>query len=332
MSNEISRRHFIGTAALAGSLAMADTNAQVPHRALGRSGIQVSALGVGGFHLGAIQDDQEADRFANEALDAGINFFDNAWEYHDGRSEEVTGRVLKGKRDQVVLMTKVCTHGRDKSVAMQMLEESLRRLQTDHLDVWQIHEVIYYNDPDLIFRPNGAVEALAEAKKQGKTRLIGFTGHKDPQIHLRMLAHDFPFDTVQMPLNPFDATYLSFEQHVLPELHRRGIAPLGMKSMSGSGEMIRKGAITPQNALRYAMSLPVAVTISGMDSLDVLRQNLAIARGFLPMTEAEMHDLREQCRMYAADGRVELFKKTVKYDGKVGRQQHGYPSEEELPL
>ncbi|HZU26383.1 MAG TPA: aldo/keto reductase [Bryobacteraceae bacterium] len=331
MDSEISRRGFLGAAALAGGIGMADANAQVPRRPLGRTGIEVSALGVGGFHLGTIQDPQEADRFANEALDSGINFFDNAWEYHDGRSEELTGRLLKGKRDRAVLMTKVCTHGRDASVAMQMLEESLRRLQTDHVDVWQIHEVIYYNDPELIFRKGGAAEALLQAKQQGKARAIGFTGHKDPHIHLRMLAHDFPFDTVQMPLNPFDASFRSFEQHVLPELQRRGIAPLGMKSMGGSGEMVRKGAVTADQALRYAMSLPVAVTISGMDSIGVLRQNLGVARGFQPMPAAEMAHLRAHCRMYAADGRVELFKTTVKYDGKVGREQHGVPSPEELP-
>jgi len=332
MSTKISRRGFIGTTAVAGSLAMAETNAQVPHRPLGHSGIQVSALGVGGFHLGTIQDEKQGEQFVNEALDAGINFFDNALEYHDGQSETITGRLLKGKRDRVVLMTKVCTHGRDKKLAMQMLEESLRRLQTDHLDVWQIHEVIYYNDPNLIFRPGGAAEALLQAKQQGKVRLIGFTGHKDPHIHLKMLSHDFPFDTVQMPLNPFDASFRSFQQHVLPEAQRRGIAVLGMKSMGGSGEMVRKGAVTPQQALRYAMSLPVAVTISGMDSVEVLRQNLAVACGFQPMQAAEMEQVRAQCRMYAADGRVELFKTTVKYDGKVGREQHGMQSEQELPM
>ncbi len=195
----------------------------------------------------------EAKTIVDQAIDAGINFFDNAWDYHDGGSEEWLGAALKGKRDRVVLMTKVCTHGRDKSVAMQMLEESLRRLQTDHLDVWQIHEVIYDNDPDLIFRPNGAAEALVQAKKDGKVRFVGFTGHKDPAIHLKMLSHDFPFDTVQMPLNCLDATFRSFEQRVLPEANRRGIAVLGMKSMGGTGELISNGVATPQGgaALRH---------------------------------------------------------------------------------
>ncbi len=237
-------------------------------------------MGLGGYHLGTAESDEVANRIVAEAIDAGINFFDNAWDYHDGKSEVRLGNALKGKRDQVILMTKVCTHGRDKNVAMRMLEESLGRLQTDHLDVWQIHEVIYDNDPDLIFAKNGAIEALDEAKKQGKVRFVGFTGHKDPSIHLKMLSHNYPFDTVQMPLNCFDATYRSFETQVLPELNRRGIAPLGMKSMGGSGEAISNGAITATEALRYAMSLPVAVTISGMESLDVLHQNLEVARGF----------------------------------------------------
>ena len=214
---------------------------------------------------------------------------------------------------------------------MRQLEESLRRLQTEHLDVWQIHEVIYENDPDLIFAPGGAAEALLEAKQQGKVRTIGFTGHKDPSIHLRMLSHNFPFDTVQMPLNCLDATFRSFEMQVLPEAQKQGIAVLGMKSMGGSGEIVTHGAATPQEALRYAMSLPVAVTISGNESMEMLQQNLATARGFQPMNEAEMQTLRERCRGVAADGRFELFKTTKKYDGGVGRQQHHFPSPEELP-
>ena len=215
---------------------------------------------------------------------------------------------------------------------MRMLEDSLRRLQTDHLDLWQIHEVVYYTDPDLIFAPGGVAEALLEAKQQGKVRFIGFTGHKDPAIHLRMLAHDFPFDTVQMPLNCFDATFRSFETQVLPEVNRHGIAALGMKSLGGSGEMVTSGMITPEEGLRYAMSLPVATTISGMDSLTVLEQNLEIVRKFKPMEAAEMDALRERCRTFAADGRYERFKTTKFYDGDLGRQQHGYPTAKELPF
>ncbi len=213
-----------------------------------------------------------------------------------------------------------------------MLEESLRRLQTDHLDLWQIHEVVYENDPDLIFAPGGAAEALLEAKKQGKVRFVGFTGHKDPEIHLKMLSHDFPFDTVQMPLNCFDATFRSFETQVFPKRNRRGIAALGMKSLGGSGEMVSHGAITAEQGLRYAMSLPVATTISGIDTMEVLDQNLPVAVNFDPLGAAEMQDLRDHCRQFAADGRLELFKMTTKYDGKVGREQHHFPTVQDLPL
>jgi len=303
----------------------------VPRRKLGKTDVEVSALGVGGFHLGGAKDQAEATEIVHQAMDAGINFFDNCWEYHDGVSEERMGIALEGRRKDAVLMTKVCTHGRDKKVAMRMLEESLRRLRTDYLDVWQIHEVVYWNDPDLIFAPDRAAEALLEAKKQGKVRFVGFTGHKDPEIHLKMLSHDFPFDTVQMPLNCFDASFRSFETQVLPEAIRRGIAPLGMKSMGGSGEMIKHGGVTPGEALRYAMSLPVATTISGMDSLTVLQQNLAIVRGFKPLSSQEMTSLRERCQELASDGRLELFKTTTMYDGAEGRKQHQYPDAEKLP-
>jgi aryl-alcohol dehydrogenase-like predicted oxidoreductase len=267
-----------------------------------------------------------------KAFDHGVTFFDNAWEYHDGLSEDRVGKALKGKRDQAFVMTKVCTHGRDKKIALRMLEESLRRLQTDHLDLWQVHEVVYENDPDLIFAPNGVAEALVAARQQGKVRFLGFTGHKDPEIHLRMLSHDFPFDTVQMPLNCCDATFRSFETQVLPEATRRSIAALGMKSLGGSGELVRHGAVTAEQGLRYAMSLPVATTISGVDTMQVLDQNLKVAVNFEPLAAAEMQALRDQCRFLASDGRLELFKMTTKYDGKVGREQHHFPTAQELPI
>jgi aryl-alcohol dehydrogenase-like predicted oxidoreductase len=344
---EWNRRKFMKGAALLGAVPLisggsmaqqqkgpsqAVPSGEVPKKPLGRTGVQVSAIGLGGYHLGSAETDQAANEIVAKAIDHGINFFDNAWEYHDGLSEERMGKALKGKRDQVLVMTKVCTHGRDKKVAMRMLEESLRRLQTDHLDVWQIHEVVYDNDPDLIFAPNGAAEALAAAKQQGKVRFIGFTGHKDPDIHLKMLSHNFPFDTIQMPLNCCDATFRSFETNVLPEANRRGMAAFGMKSLGGSGELVRHGAVTPEQGLRYAMSLPVATTISGIDSMQVLDQNLKIAVNFTPLEAAEMQSLRNQCRTIAADGRLELFKMTTKYDGKVGREQHHFPTAQELPL
>jgi len=330
----VTRRSFLESAGIASTTlnAFGQNNAmEIPKRPLGKTGLQTSIIGVGGYHLGSAQDEATAKRIVDEAIDAGVNFFDNCWDYHNGRSEEWMGSTLKGKRDKVILMTKVCTHGRTKDVGMRMLEESLRRLQTDHIDVWQIHEVIYYNDPDLIFAAHGAIEALVEAKQQGKVRFVGFTGHKDPAIHLKMLSHGFPFDTVQMPLNCFDATFRSFEQSVLPEANRRGIAPLGMKSLGGSGEMVGKGGVTAEEGLRYAMSLPVSVTISGMETPEVLKQNLDIARGFTPLHEGEMEKLRQRCKEDAADGRYELFKTTKKYDGDEGRKTHDYPTAEELP-
>src|SRR3984885_1661092 len=330
---DVTRRSFVetfmlGAAALA---ARSQSGGEIPKRHLGQTGLQVSALGIGGYHLGSANSDAEATQIVNEALDAGVNFFNNAWEYHQGLSEERLGGGLKGKRDRAIVMSKVCTHGRDKNVAMRQLEESLTRLQTDHLDVWQIHEVIYENDPDLIFAPNGAAEALLEAKRQGKVRFLGFTGHKDPSIHLKMLSHNFPFDTVQMPLNCLDATFRSFETGVLPEANRRGIAALGMKSLGGSGELVREGAVVVTIGLRYAMSLPVAVTISGIDSIEVLHQNLGVARGFQLFGAAEMQTIREACRFDASDGHMELFKTTKKYDGDLGREMHGFPSSAELP-
>jgi aryl-alcohol dehydrogenase-like predicted oxidoreductase len=303
---------------------------EILRRTLGRTGVEVSALGLGGSHIGEIKSKREAVRVVHEAIDSGINFMDNAWEYHDGRSEEIMGEALKGRRDEVFLMTKVCTHGRDRKTALRQLDESLKRLKTDHLDLWQIHEVVYDNDPELHHAPGGAIEALEEAKRSGKVRFVGFTGHKDPAIHLRMLSYDFPFDTCQLPLNVFDATFRSFERQVLPELHRRGIAPIGMKSFGGTGDAIRKRVVTAEQALRYAMSLPVATTVSGIDSLKVLRQNLAIARDFLPMQEDELESLRKRCAEEAADGRFELFKTSKRFDGPPGRKQHKFPSEDEL--
>ena len=308
---------------------------QVPRKPLGKTGVNVSIMGIGGSTVGQAKSYDEAAQIMHEAIDAGVTFMDNAWEYNEHKSEEWMGQALQGRRDKVFLMTKVCTHGRDAKVAMQQLEESLRRLRTDHLDLWQIHEVVHFNDPDLHFMPGGVVEALALAKQQGKVRFVGFTGHKNPLIHLRMLEladqHGVYFDTVQMPLNPFDATFRSFAQHVLPEANRRGIGALGMKSLGGSGEAVLQGKITVTEALRFAMSLPVATTISGIDSLQVLRQNLAIARDFKPMAETEMQSLRDRCAAAASDGHLELYKTTKKYDAAVGREQHGFPSIEELP-
>jgi predicted aldo/keto reductase-like oxidoreductase len=297
----------------------------IPVRNFGKFGDQISVLGLGGHHLGDAEDEQTAIQIVHEAVDGGITFFDNCWEYNRGKSENWMGKGLKGRRDRVFLMTKVCTHGRDASLATQMLEESLRRLQTDHLDLWQIHGVCFDNDPELFIRPNGAAEALDRAKQQGKVRYVGFTGHKDPTIHLKMLATGFPFDAVQMPLNAFDATFHSFETQVLPELNRRGIGALGMKPFSGRGDPLKNGLLTPDEALRYAMSLPVVTTITGMDKLDVLHQNLQIAQNFQPMTLEEMEALRQRCRPVAADGRFEHYKVSLQFDNPEARMAHGFP-------
>ena len=221
---------------------------------------------------------------------------------------------------------------RNRTRAMRQLEESLTRLQTDHLDVWQVHEVIYYNDPEKAYEPDGVLEALTAAKQQGKVRFVGFTGHKNPSIHLDMLNRGFHFDTVQMPINPFDPSFRSFEEQVLPVAVGKGMAVFSMKSMGGGGEAIVHGALTPTEALSYAMSVKgVSTTISGMDSMAVLDQNLAIVRNFKPLSGEQMAQLREHGRQFN-DGRYELFKSTVKYDGDVGREQHHYPTAMELPV
>ncbi len=302
----------------------------IPLRPLGATGAMVSALGLGGHHIGKMTNQREAIRLVHAAIDGGISFMDNAWEYHDGRSEVVMGKAIHDRRDRVFLMTKVCTHGRGKREAMRQLEQSLRRLKTDRLDLWQVHECVYDNDPDLHFASGGVIEALDQAQRQGKVRFVGFTGHKHPDIHLSMLKRDYVFDTCQLPLNCFDASFRSFEEHVLPVLVRRGIAAIGMKSLGSDGRQVKDKVVTAEEALRYAMSLPVATTVSGIDSMKVLRQNLRIAQGFKPMSQRQMNALRKRVRTEAEDGRYELYKTTATHDGKVGRKQHHFPSDEEL--
>ena len=303
----------------------------IPVRPFGRHLDQtVSILGLGGYHIGSIDSVREAIRVIHAAIDAGVTFLDNAWEYHEHESEERMGRALAGKRDQVFLMSKVCTHGRDAKVGMRQLEDSLRRLKTDRLDLWQIHECAYYNDPDRHFARGGVVEALDRAKRQGKVRFVGFTGHKDPEIHLRMLSFGYPFDACQMPLNVFDASFRSFEQRVLPELARQQIAPIGMKSLCGHGEASTRRVVSAADALRYAMSLPVATTVSGIDSMKVLKQNVRVADGFKPFTAAQMERLRHRLAAVAADGRFERYKTTAEHEGDEGRGQHGFPLQDAL--
>jgi uncharacterized protein len=303
----------------------------VPLRPFGRHTDQsVSALGLGGYHLGQMKSVRESIRLVQAAIDAGVTFLDNAWEYNEHESEIRMGRAIADRRERVFLMTKVCTHGRDAKVAMRQLDESLKRLKTDYLDLWQVHECAYYNDPDRHFARGGVIEALDRAKRDGKVRFVGFTGHKDPDIHLRMLAFGYPFDACQMPLNVFDASFRSFEQRVLPEVRRQGIAPIGMKSLNGTADAVKKRVVRVEDALRYAMSLPVVTTISGIDSMRVLKQNLRVASGFRPFTADQMERLRHRLAAVAADGRFELYKTTAKHEGEEGRKQHEFPTEEAL--
>jgi len=297
----------------------------IPLKSFGKTGIQISAMGLGGHHLGAAEDEKTAIEIVHRAVDGGVTFFDCCWEYNRGKSEDWLGKGVKGLRDKVFLMTKVCTHGRDATLAAQMLEQSLRRLQTDHLDLWQIHGVGFENDPALFIRPRGAAEALTKAKNDGKVRFVGFTGHKDPDVHLAMLKTGFPFDAVQMPLNPFDANFSSFEQKVLPVLNQRGIAALAMKPIGGHGELVQKGVVTAAELLRYSMSLPVATTITGVSDPHILDQNLKIAQGFTPFSENEMQALRQRAKPYAGDGHFELYKTSIKYDNPEARLAHDFP-------
>ncbi|RJP18887.1 MAG: aldo/keto reductase [Candidatus Omnitrophota bacterium] len=293
----------------------------MPLRLFGKTGENVSLLGLGGFHIGTVREDNEAVRLVREAIDLGVTFMDNAWEYLDGRSEEIMGKALAdGYRKKVFLMTK--HHGRDKKTAMQHLEDSLRRLQTDVIDLWQFHEIVYEKDADMIFADGGGIEAAVEAKKTGKVRYIGFTGHKDPKYLLAMLDHEFAWDAAQMPLSVLDAHFRSFEASVLPICQKRGMAALGMKSQA-SGILLRTNTATTQEALTYAMNLPVATVISGMNSFEHLRANIEIARNFKPLTEEERKKILDKTKEVAADGQYEPFKTTNRFDGPIGRKLHG---------
>ena len=303
-------------------------NGQIPRRPLGTTGEQVSLLCVGGAHIGLpLVSEAEGIRIIHQAIDAGADFLDNAWEYNGGESEVRMGKALAqdGYRQRAFLMTKDCAHDRRADHSMRKLEESLRRLRTDYLDLWQIHEVVWTDDPDRIFAPGGSAEALLKAKEQGKVRYIGFTGHKHPVIHQRMLSQGFPWDTVQMPLNVLDAHYVSFEREILPLCQEQGVGVLAMKSFA-AGSLFEAGTgLTPQEALRYVMSLPVATVVSGMNSLEVLEQNLAIARAFTPLTDAERADILVRSAPAAPLGRYERFKSTADFEGGEGRVVHNVP-------
>jgi uncharacterized protein len=309
---------------------MKNSTAEIATRPFGRTGIPVSILALGGWHLGLPKTERESTQLVHAAIDRGITFMDNAWDYNEGVSETRMGKALAGRRDRVFLMTKCCTHGRDARIAMKQLEDSLRRLKTDYLDLWQIHEVIFDDEPARYFAPGGAVEALDRARQQGKVRFVGFTGHKSPDLHLEMLSHDYPWDACQLPLNCCDAMFRSFEQRVLPELNRRGIAAIGMKSLGGDARIGKEKVVTPQEAIRYTLSLPVATLVSGIDTMRVLQQNVAVAANFRPMTARQRDALQRRVATTARDGRFELYKISAAFDGNESRRQHGLPLMGEL--
>jgi aryl-alcohol dehydrogenase-like predicted oxidoreductase len=297
-------------------------SADVPVRELGRTGVRVSIVGLGGYHLG-VPSEPESIQIVRTALDSGISFLDNCWDYNDGQSEIRMGKALRdGYREKAFLMTKI--DGHTKQAASQQLEESLRRLQTDHVDLLQFHEVIRDTDPDRIFASGGGMEAVLEARKQGKVRYIGFTGHKSPDIHLKMLetgfAHQFTFDAVQMPLNVMDAHYNSFEKKVLPVLLQHKIGVLGMKPM-GDKIILNSKTATPMECLHYAMNLPTSVVITGCDSLKILQQALDAARTFKAMSSGEVAALLAKTAPVAAKGEFEHYKTTHDFDGTYRNPQ-----------
>lgn len=324
------RRRFLQTAAastlmtsLSKKLSHASGTENVPMRTLGRSGEKLSMVGLGGYHIGMQSDEQESIRIVRSALDQGINFLDNCWDYNGGQSEIRMGKALRdGYRQKAFLMTKI--DGRTKQMASQQLEESLRRLQTDHIDLLQFHEVIRDSDPDRIFAKGGGMEAVLEAKKAGKVRYIGFTGHKSPDIHLKMLntafTHNFTFDAVQMPLNVMDAHYDSFEKKVLPVLIEHKIGVLGMKPM-GDKIILNSKTAAPIECLHYAMNLPTSVVITGCDSMKILQQALDAARSFRPMSSSDEAALLGKTAPAAKNGEFELYKTTHNFDGTYQNPQ-----------
>ena len=330
MSLDATRRSFFqgmfGSAAAVAmaqqALAQQDSANGLPTRRLGRTDEQVSIMCLGGWHIGAVEDKNEAIRIMDAAIDEGMTFFDNAWEYHDGGSEEIMGRALSGpgKREKVFLMTK--SSGRDEKFAQQCLDDSLRRLQTDYIDLWQFHEMNYDNDPDWVLDRGGLKTALA-AQKAGKVRYIGFTGHKAPSIHIKMLNKPYDWATAQMPINVMDAHYRSFQKEAVPACLARDVGVIGMKSFGG-GDIPAKSAATHEECRRYALSLPVSTLVVGIRSMDELMADIKIGRGFKPMADDQKAVLLSKVADVAGDGRYERFKSTQDFDGPSPRKQHGF--------
>ena len=330
-SSNVNRRDFLSgiltTSLLAGVTAphlwAAGEENGVPYRKLGRTGERVSMVGLGGFHIGIQSNEQESIRIIRMALDGGINFLDNCWDYNGGTSEIRMGKALRdGYRQKAFLMTKL--DGQTKKAAAAQIDESLARLQTDHIDLLQFHEVIRMTDPERIFGLDGGMEAVVAAQKAGKVRYIGFTGHKNPAMHLHMLeianTHKFHFDAVQMPLNAMDAHYESFEQKVLPVLVKNEIGVLGMKPM-GAGMLLKSNTLTPVECLHYAMSLPTSVVITGCQSAADVQQALMVARNFKQLTAAETKALLAKTASAAQNGEFEGYKTTHNFDGTYRNPQ-----------
>jgi aryl-alcohol dehydrogenase-like predicted oxidoreductase len=326
----LTRREFMkltaatGIAVSAGSLAWAvEKQGVMPYRSLGRTGELVSAVGLGGYHIGKQADEQESIRLIRSAIDEGITFMDNCWDYNGGASEIRMGKALSdGYRDKIFLMTKI--DGRTKEAAVPQIDESLQRLQTDRIDLMQFHEVIRMEDPDRIFAQGGAMEAIQAAKQAGKIRYIGFTGHKDPLVHLRMLeiaaTHNFRFDAVQMPLNVMDAHFRSFEHEVLPLLLKDDIGVLAMKAL-GDPFILQSNTLTPIECLHYAMNLPVSTVITGIDSMEILEQALEAARTFTTLSRETIERQLARTAAAAATGKYELFKTSSRFDGTAHNPQ-----------
>jgi uncharacterized protein len=328
----VSRREFLelGVAATlaagaagAEKLAWADTKGEVPRRPLGRTGEEVSMIGLGGYHIGSQKNEQESIRIIQTAIDNGINFLDNCWDYNGGASEVRMGKALQGGyRQRAFVMTKI--DGRTKKAAAQQVDESLKRLQTDRIDLMQFHEIIRMEDPERIFATGGGMEAVVEAQKAGKIRYIGFTGHKSPDIHLKMLetakAHKFRFDAVQMPLNLMDAHFNSFEKKVLPVLVKEQIGVLGMKPL-GDKQILDSKTAEPIDCLHYALNLPTSVVITGCDSLPILEQALKAARTFKPLNQTEVAALLSKTSQAAQKGDWEKYKTSTNFDGTTQNPQ-----------
>lgn len=317
-----------GATVAAGSSVLAQQRSSptgIPKRPLGKSGAEVAIIGLGGWHLGQMakdDGDQAAVKLMHRALDEGITFFDNAWDYHDGYSEAVMGKALADRRDKAFLMTKVCD--RDYEGANKQLDESLRRLQTDVIDLWQFHEMVYDNDPDWVFE-KGAIRAAREAQEAGKVRYIGFTGHKDPSIHLAMLAKPQAWDASQMPINVCDYFFRSFRHQVVPQCQKDGVGVIGMKSLGGgAGILPKSGVVEAKECLRFALSQPISTLVAGMQRERDLDQALEVARDFEPLSDAEQIEILAKVKEVASDGRHELFKTSKEFDGPYHRKQHGF--------